>query len=298
MHDEGKDVKTKQLSLCPNTEGTELATVLVDLQALNALRRAYQEINGTRLRIHAQHAMLNDPLSIDKRVDSIQVGISVLGLPEQLSKPAPLVRKPATKQLLNHLFTHSTAAGSNDLAKLSELLASLSEQQQGVALNIYGVDTTKKHKLPNEKILLGEVFVPIQEAKGAVGEADLINVSRDIAVPSAERNRDRSASKGAGTLTFSLRINDALHWMTPKKVSQKKSSASDAGEKELQGKPDGVAVQSKDAKGVEITSPSKANVQKLKSALAQDGTPADSLTVALGMLPTAMLPSPLAARQR
>ena len=121
------------------------------------------------------------------------------------------------------------------------------EGQQGVTIKLHGLDTTKKHGLTDNTLLLGELFVHLKEVRGELGKADLVGTTRDFPAPSGERGRQpgRSAPKGIGSCTFSVHVNDALHWLAADLAAVEES-------KEFKGKQLGLEGQWKDGKRVEM----------------------------------------------
>lgn len=75
----------------------------------------------------------------------------MLQLPAQLSKPL-LIVQPAAEQLpFAFNYSHSMSPGSDGRAQVAAALKSVPEAEQGITIKLHGLDSTKKHGLPDDR---------------------------------------------------------------------------------------------------------------------------------------------------
>ena len=214
-----------------------------------ALDRIVSEMKATRLNITVHNLNLSDPSGLDERVDAVQMGISVLSLPEELGKPIDLGKRkgrPADHKMPGsglELVTYSADAKGDEKKKIDrnvyDLLSrldALPESEQAITLTLYGLDRARKHNLPEDKLILGTLKLPISELTGDGKSSGGARASFDPARPAAKsgggdldkaqkalqpppegstpgRGGRRGGGKSVGTLTLSASVQSALKWL-------------------------------------------------------------------------------------
>ena len=253
IHKEG-DLRRQRLTLkrsgaVPNKAGEEIGSVRADVMCCTALDRIVSEMKATRLNITVHNLNLSDPSGLDERVDAVQMGISVLSLPEELGKPIDLGKRkgrPADHKMPGsglELVTYSADAKGDEKKKIDrnvyDLLSrldALPESEQAITLTLYGLDRARKHNLPEDKLILGTLKLPISELTGDGKSSGGARASFDPARPAAKsgggdldkaqkalqpppegstpgRGGRRGGGKSVGTLTLSASVQSALKWL-------------------------------------------------------------------------------------
>ena len=135
----------------------EVGTVSVDVRCQQALARIDAELKATRLRVAVHTAHFADAKALDEKVDALQIGVSVLSLPEVLSRPTDLPPKKKGRandtelaEAVCELVTYAPDPSADERAEqrrtrqdLLQALDALPTAEQDVAIHLYGLDLEK-----------------------------------------------------------------------------------------------------------------------------------------------------------